>query len=129
MDAYEVIHRRREEMTFSPAFIALASSSMVPDSSTSSLNGNSILVSIWNLVMSFITGIVNAIVGAASSVIYAMGSSFQQILFSWSSSAASYGLWGFLMAGISLVLTFFIVYFVMDFVGMEKDVEGLEEAL
>jgi hypothetical protein len=129
MDAYEVIHWRREEMTFSSTFIALASSSMVPDSSTSSLNGNSLLVSIWNLVMSFITGIVNAIVGAASSVIYAMGSSFQQILFSWSSSAASYGLWGFLMAGISLVLTFFIVYFVMDFVGAEKDVEGLEEAL
>ncbi len=107
----------------------LANSGIVSDSSSSGLNGNSILVSIWNLVMGFITGIVDAIVGAASNVIYAMGSAFQQILFSWSSSAASYGIWSFLMAGISIVLTFFIVYFVMDFVGAEKDVEGLEEAL
>ncbi len=102
---------------------------LVTDSSSSGLNGNSILVSIWNLVMGFITGIMDAIVGAATNVIYAMGSAFQQILFAWSSSAASYGIWSFLMAGVSLVLTFFIVYFVMDFVGAEKDVEGMEEAL
>ncbi len=102
---------------------------LVTDSSSSGLNGNSILVSIWNLVMGFITGIMDAIVGAATNVIYAMGSAFQQILFAWASSAASYGIWSFLMAGVSLVLTFFIVYFVMDFVGAEKDVEGMEEAL
>lgn len=109
--------------------LVLANSNIVSDSSSTGLNGNSILVSIWNLVMGFITGIVDAIVGAASNVIYAMGSAFQQILFSWSSSAASYGIWSFLMARISIVLTFFIVYFVMDFVSAEKDVEGLEEAL
>ena len=102
---------------------------LVTDSSSSGLNGNSILVSIWNLVMGFITGIMDAIVGAATNVVYAMGSAFQQILFAWASSAASYGIWSFLMAGVSLVLTFFIVYFVMDFVGAEKDVEGMEEAL
>ena len=102
---------------------------LVTDSSSSGLNGNTILVSIWNLVMGFIKGIVSAVVGAASNIIYAMGSAFQQILFAWASSAASYGIWSFLMAGISIVLTFFIVYFVMDFVGAEKDVEGLEEAL
>lgn len=109
--------------------LLMAHLTLTTDSSSSGLNGNSILVSIWNLVMGFITGIVDAIVGAASNVIYAMGSAFQQILFSWSSSAASYGIWSFLMAGISIVLTFFIVYFVMDFVGAEKAVEGLEEAL
>ena len=87
------------------------------------------MTSIWNLVMGFITGIMDAIVGAATNVVYAMGSAFQQILFAWASSAASYGIWSFLMAGVSLVLTFFIVYFVMDFVGAEKDVEGMEEAL
>ena len=102
---------------------------LITDSSSSGLNGNTILVSIWNLVMGFIKGIVSAVVGAASNIIYAMGSAFQQILFAWASSAASYGIWSFLMAGISIVLTFFIVYFVMDFVGAEKDVEGLEEAL
>ena len=102
---------------------------ILTNSSSSGLNGNSILVSIWNLVMGFITGIMDAIVGAATNVIYAMGSAFQQILFAWASSAASYGIWSFLMAGVSLVLTFFIVYFVMDFVGAEKDVEGMEEAL
>ena len=109
--------------------LLMAHMKLVTDSSTSGLNGNTILVSIWNLVMGFIKGIVSAVVGAASNIIYAMGSAFQQILFSWASSAASYGIWSFLMAGISLVLTFFVVYFVMDFVGAEKDVEGLEEAL
>ena len=102
---------------------------ILTNSSSSGLNGNSILTSIWNLVMGFITGIMDAIVGAATNVIYAMGSAFQQILFAWASSAASYGIWSFLMAGVSLVLTFFIVYFVLDFVGAEKDVEGMEEAL
>ena len=109
--------------------LLMAHMKLVTDSSTSGLNGNTILVSIWNLVMGFIKGIVSAVVGAASNIIYAMGSAFQQILFAWASSAASYGIWSFLMAGISIVLTFFIVYFVMDFVGAEKDVEGLEEAL
>ena len=102
---------------------------LVSDSSSTGLNGNTILVNIWNLVFGFIKGIVSAIVGAASNVIYAFGSAFQEILFAWASSAASYGIWSFLMAGISLVLTFFVVYFVMDFVGAEKDVEGMEEAL
>ena len=109
--------------------LLMAHLKLVPDSSSSGLNGNSILTSIWNLVMGFITGIMDAIVGAATNVIYAMGSAFQQILFAWASSVASYGIWSFLMAGVSLVLTFFIVYFVMDFVGAEKDVEGMEEAL
>ena len=116
-------------MSHLSTFLLMAHLKLVTDSSSSGLNGNTILVSIWNLVMGFIKGIVSAVVGAASNIIYAMGSAFQQILFAWASSAASYGIWSFLMAGISLVLTFFVVYFVMDFVGAEKDVEGMEEAL
>ena len=116
-------------MSHLSTFLLTAHLKLVTDSSSSGLNGNTILVSIWNLVMGFIKGIVSAVVGAASNIIYAMGSAFQQILFAWASSAASYGIWSFLMAGISIVLTFFIVYFIMDFVGAEKDVEGLEEAL
>lgn len=98
-------------------------------STSSGLNGNTILSSIWNLIWGFVQGIMDAIVGAAQNVIYAIGSAFQQILYSWASSVAGYGIWGFLMGGISLVLTFFVMYFVMDFVGIEKDVFGIEGAL
>lgn len=98
-------------------------------STSSNLNGNTILSSIWSLIWGFIQGIMGAIVGAAQNIIYAMGSAFQEILYSWASSVAGYGVWSFLIGGISLVLTFFVIYFVMDFVGIEKDVFGIEGAL
>ena len=78
-------------MSHLSTFLLMAHLKLVTDSSSSGLNGNTILVSIWNLVMGFIKGIVSAVVGAASNIIYAMGSAFQQILFAWASSAASYG--------------------------------------
>ena len=42
---------------------------LVTDSSSAGLNGNTILVNIWNLVFGFIKGIVSAIVGAAKRMV------------------------------------------------------------
>lgn len=99
---------------------------MVP---MASLSGNSVITSIWNLIWGFLQGIMSAIVGSIQSVIYAIGGAFVQILFSWASSVAGYGIWAFLIAGISLMSTFFVSYFLMDFVGDEKAVLGLEEGV
>ena len=96
---------------------------------SSSLSGNTIISNIWGLIWNFIVGIMYSILGAIQEIIFSITGSFQGILFSWARSVEQYGIWGPLMASVSLGATFFITYIILDIVGGERDVLDATEAI
>ena len=100
---------------------------MVPMAGT--FDPSSIISQIWNLIWGFIQIIMNAIGRAFGSTIGQIADSFNGILASWANSVAGYGIWSFVMAAVSLGVTFVVAYFMMIVVDAARDITGVESAL
>ena len=90
------------------------------------ISASGIFQSIWNLIMGFITNIMDSISGAAGTLISSIGSSLGGIVSGWSKAAAAYGIWGPLMAIISLGVAFIVGGFMLDMTDAFKDVGEIE---
>ena len=90
------------------------------------ISASGIFQSIWNLIMGFITNIMDSISSAAGTLISSIGSSLGGIVSGWSKAAAAYGIWGPLMAIISLGVAFIVGGFMLDMTDAFKDVGEIE---
>ena len=90
------------------------------------ISASGIFQSIWNLIMGFISSIINSISGAAGTLISSIASSLGGIVSGWSKAAAAYGIWGPLMAIISLGVAFIVGGFMLDMTDAFKDVGEIE---
>ena len=90
------------------------------------ISASGIFQSIWNLIMGFIKNIMDSISSAAGTLISSIGSSLGGIVSGWSKAAAAYGIWGPLMAIISLGVAFIVGGFMLDMNDAFKDVGEIE---
>ena len=90
------------------------------------ISASGIFQSIWNLIMGFIKNIMDSISSAAGTLISSIGSSLGGIVSGWSKAAAAYGIWGPLMAIISLGVAFIVGGFMLDMTDAFKDVGEIE---
>ena len=99
---------------------------MMPFTATTTISASGIFQSIWNLIMGFISNIMNSISGAAGTLISSIGSSLGGIVSGWADAAAAYGIWGPMMAIISLGVAFIVGGFMLDMTDAFKDIGEVE---
>ena len=99
---------------------------MIPFTATTTISASGIFQSIWNLIMGFISNIMNSISGAAGTLISSIGSSLGGIVSGWADAAAAYGIWGPMMAIISLGVAFIVGGFMLDLTDAFKDIGEVE---
>lgn len=104
---------------------SMAGIAAVPASS-SALTSSGVASQIWNLIWGFIQNMVNSISSAMGGVIGSFGSGIGTIITGWARAAAGYGLWGFLMAVISLGISFIIGGLMLTIIDFTKDVTQVE---
>lgn len=97
--------------------------------SSGGFDASTIISQIWNLIWGFIQTIMGAIARAFGSVIGQVASSFDSIVSSWAASVSTYGIWSFLIAAVSLGVTFVVAYIMMIVVGAARDITGVESEL
>ena len=108
----------------------LALGFMPLSTSTGSVTGSSIFSSIWNLIMGFLSGILTGIETLMNDIFGGIGGSISSVFSQWGYSVSgTFGVWAPVGLVVVLSAAGAVLYLMIDFFGIEKDVASDEEEI
>ena len=98
--------------------------------STGTVTGSSIFSSIWNLIMGFLSGILTGIETLMNDIFGGIGGSISSVFSQWGYSVSgTFGVWAPVGLVVVLSAAGAVLYLMIDFFGIEKDVASDEEEI
>ena len=98
--------------------------------STGTVTGSSIFSSIWNLIMGFLSGILTGIETLMNDIFGGIGGSVSSVFSQWGYSVSgTFGVWAPVGLVVVLSAAGAVLYLMIDFFGIEKDVASDEEEI
>ena len=108
----------------------LALGFMPLSTSTGSVTGSSIFSSIWNLIMGFLSGILTGIETLMNDIFGGIGGSISSVFSQWGYSVSgTFGVWAPVGLVVVLSAAGAVLYLMIDFFGIEKNVASDEEEI
>ena len=108
----------------------LALGFMPLSTSTGSVTGSSIFSSIWNLIMGFLSGILTGIETLMNDIFGGIGGAISSVFSQWGYSVSgTFGVWAPVGLVVVLSAAGAVLYLMIDFFGIEKDVASDEEEI
>ena len=108
----------------------LALGFMPLSTSTGTVTGSSIFSSIWNLIMGFLSGILGGIETLLNDIFGGIGGSISSVFSQWGYSVSgTFGVWAPVGLVVVLSAAGAVLYLMIDFFGIEKDVASDEEEI
>lgn len=95
----------------------------------SNVSGPSIFNEIWNLFSGFFNIVLTGLGQAFSTIFGAFANGVAQMFQGWGFALGGYGVWGPMMVVVSLAVAAVVAYFMLDMIGMEKDLDEGEAEL
>ena len=98
--------------------------------STGTVTGSSIFSSIWNLIMGFLSGILKGIETLVNDIFGGIGGSISSVFSQWGYNVSgTFGVWAPVGLVVVLSAAGAVLYLMIDFFGIEKDVASDEEEI
>ena len=108
----------------------LALGFMPLSTSTGTVTGSSIFSSIWNLILGFLSGILTGIETLMNDIFGGIGGSISSVFSQWGYNVAgTFGVWAPVGLVVVLSASGAVLYLMIDFFGIEKDVASDEEEI
>ena len=108
----------------------LALGFMPLSTSTGTVTGSSIFSSIWNLILGFLSGILTGIETLMNDIFGGIGGSISSVFSLWGYNVSgTFGVWAPVGLVVVLSAAGAVLYLMIDFFGIEKDVASDEEEI
>ena len=109
-------------------FLALGFIPLTASSGT--VTGSSIFSSIWNLILGFLSGILTGIETLLNDIFGGIGGSISSVFSQWGYSVSgTFGVWAPVGLVVVLSAAGAVLYLMIDFFGIEKDIASDEEEI